>query len=131
MSVATAIAAIAHPTGRHRAADEVLRLRSQLVPLLILICDLSRRLAVAMAGWDAANAKANRLSDVEEIAAEATQTLRAQTAELLELRAFHANATAVGDLAAHPAVAETQPIPVLPLHLSPLAGVSPSHVPGL
>jgi hypothetical protein len=38
-----------------------------------------------------------------------------QTAELLELRAFYANATKVGDLRQHPAVAETQPIPVLPL----------------
>lgn len=113
MSVATAIAAITHPTGRHRAADEVLRLRSQLVPLLILICDLSRRLAVAMAGWDAANAKANRLSSIEEIAAEATRQLQAQTVELLELRAFKANATAVSDLGAHPAVTETQPIPVV------------------
>jgi hypothetical protein len=131
VSVATAIAAIAHPTGRRRAVDEVLRLRSQLVPLLILICDLSRRLAVAVAGWDAANAKANRLGDAESRAAEAMRQLQAQTAELRELRAFKANATAVSDLGAHPAVAETQPIPVLPLHLSPLASVSPSHVPGL
>lgn len=130
MSVATAIAAITHPTGKRRAADEVLRLRSQLVPLLILICDLSRRLAIATAGWDAANAKVNRLSGVEEIAAEATQKLREQTAELRELRAFHANATAVSDLGQHPTVTATQPIPVLPLHLSPLAGTSPSHVPG-
>ncbi|MCX5407458.1 hypothetical protein OHA37_26795 [Streptomyces sp. NBC_00335] len=121
---------IARPHGRHRAVDEVQRLRSQLVPLLILICDLSRRLAVATAGWDAANAKANRLSSIEETAAEATRQLQAQTAELRELRAFKANATAVSSLTAHPAVTETQPIPVLPLHLSPLAGVSPSHVPG-
>lgn len=122
---------IARPGGRHRAVDEVLRLRSQLVPLLILICDLSRRLAVATAGWDAANAKANRLGDAESRAAEATRQLQAQTAELYELRAFYANATKVGDLTAHPAVTETQPIPVLPLHLSPLAGTSPSHVLGL
>lgn len=121
---------IARPGGRHRAVDEVLRLRSQLVPLLILICDLSRRLAVATAGWDAANAKANRLSGIEEYAAEATRKLQAQTAELYELRAFYANATKVGDLGAHPAVTETQPIPVLPLHQSPLAGASPSHIPG-
>lgn len=115
MSVATAIAAIAHPKGRHRAADEVVRLRSQLVPLLILICDLSRRLAVAVAGWDAANAKVSRLSGIEETAAETTRQLREQTAELLELRAFHANATAVSDLGQHPAVTETQAIPVLTL----------------
>ncbi|WP_327307943.1 hypothetical protein OG730_34725 [Streptomyces sp. NBC_01298] len=121
---------IARPHGRHRAVDEVLRLRSQLVPLLILICDLSRRLAIATAGWDAANAKASRLGDAESRAAEATRQLQAQTAELHALRAFKANANAVSDLPWHPAVAETQPIPVLPLHLSPLAGVSPGHVPG-
>lgn len=125
------ILGIARPHGRHRAADEVLRLRSQLVPLLILICDLSRQLAVAVAGWDAANAKVNRLSGVEEVAAEATQKLREQIAELRELRAFKANATAVSDLGAHPAVAETQPMPVVvPLHLSPLAGVNRNRMPG-
>lgn len=101
--------------GRHRAVDEVIRLRTQLVPLLILICDLSRRLAVAVAGWDAANAKASRLGDAEARAAEATRQLQAQTAELLELRAFKANHTRVSELAAHPAVAETQPIPVITL----------------
>lgn len=106
---------IARPGGRHRAVDEVLRLRSQLVPLLILICDLSRRLAVATAGWDAANAKANRLSEIEETAAEATRQLQAQTAELYELRAFYANATKVSDLGQHPAVTETQRIPVITL----------------
>lgn len=100
---------------KHRAVDEVLRLRSQLVPLLILICDLSRRLAVAMAGWDAANAKASQLGDAESRAAEATRRLQAQTAELYELRAFYANATKVGDLTAHPAVTETQRIPVITL----------------
>lgn len=114
---------------RHRAIDEVTRLRSQLVPLLILICDLSRRLAIATAGWDAANAKASQLRDAESLAAEATRRLQAQTAELYELRAFYANATKVGDLSSHPAVTEAQPIPVLPLHQSPLA--NPAHVLGL
>lgn len=50
--------------------------------------------------------------------------------EIDGLRAALANATSVHDLHLHPAVAETQPIPVLPLHLSPLAGTSPSHIPG-
>jgi hypothetical protein len=110
---------IARPHGRHRAVDEVLRLRFQLVPLLILICDLSRRLAVAVAGWDAANAKASRLGDAESRAAEATRQLHAQTAELRALRAFKANANAVSDLPWHPAVTETQPIPVVSTSTSP------------
>lgn len=122
---------IVRPHGRHRAVDEVIRLRRQMFPLIVLVVDLMRRLVEATAARDAANAKASQLRDAQHRAAEATHTLKAQTAELLELRAFKANATKVSDLGAHPAVAETQPIPVLPLHLSPLAGVNPSHVPGI
>lgn len=115
MSVATAIAAITHPTGKRRAVDEVTRLRSQLVPLLILICDLSRRLAIATAGWDAANAKASQLGDVELRAAEATQRADALEREVTALRSQLANTRKVGDLGQHPAVTETQAMPVLTL----------------
>ncbi|KOU20923.1 hypothetical protein ADK52_25355 [Streptomyces sp. WM6372] len=89
------------------------RLRQQMYPLLVLVCHLMRRLVEATAARDAANAKASQLGDAELRAAEATRRLQAQTAELRELRAFKANATKVGDLATHPAVTETQPIPIL------------------
>lgn len=122
---------IARPRGQHRAIDRVAQLERDLAQAAAIEADLRYRLAIATAGWDTANAKASQLRDVELRAAEATRQLQAQTAELYELRAFYANATKVSSLSLHPAVAETQPIPVLPLHLSPLAGVSPSHVPGL
>ncbi|WP_412078980.1 hypothetical protein ACLF6K_37185 [Streptomyces xanthophaeus] len=47
--------------------------------------------------------------------------------EITRLTAALANATSVSDLGQHPAVTETQPIPVLPLHQSPLA--NPAHIP--
>jgi hypothetical protein len=121
---------IARPSGLHRAVDEVHRLRHLLAKAHAGLGLMRYQLDQANAGRDAANAKVSELGEVTAQLAEATQQLRAQTAELRELRAFYANATKVGDLTAHPAVAETQPIPVLPLHLSPLAGTSPSHVPG-
>lgn len=109
------LADIVRPHGRHRAVDEVARLRAQSLSLVVLVCHLMRRLVEATAARDAANAKASRLGDAELRAAEATRRLEAQTAELRELRAFKANATRVGDLKSHPAVAETQPIPVVSL----------------
>lgn len=121
---------IARTSGRHRALDEVLRLRYLLDKAKAGNSELRRRLHEATAARDTANAKASHLRDVELQATEVTRQLEAQTAELLALRAFKANATKVSDLTAHMAVTETQPIPVPPLHLSPLAGVSPSHVPG-
>jgi hypothetical protein len=75
---------------------------------------LRYRLAITTAERDTANAKASQLQDELSRAVEATRQ----------------NTTAVSSLTSHPAVAETQPIPVLPLHLSPLAGTSPSHLPG-
>lgn len=112
---------IARPGGRHRALDRLLLLEHRLAKSTAANGELRRRLAEATTARDTANAKASQLRDVELRAAEATQQLMTQTAELLELRAFYANATKVGDLGQHPAVTETQPIPVLPLHLSPLA----------
>lgn len=100
--------------GQHRMVDENARLQYQLDKSSAANDEL-RRLQEATDARDAANAKASRLGDVELRVAEATQMLRDQTAELLELRAFHANATAVSDLGSHPAVTEMQPIPVLTL----------------
>ncbi|MEU7066945.1 hypothetical protein [Streptomyces sp. NPDC046161] len=119
---------MARPSGLHRAVDEVHRLRRLLDKAHAGNAELRRRLDEATGARDAANAKASQLRDAQIQAAAVTQQLQAQTAELQELRAFYANATKVGDLTAHPAVAETQPIAVLPLHLSPLA--SPTRTPG-
>ncbi|MFG2412341.1 hypothetical protein [Streptomyces goshikiensis] len=105
---------IARPLGLHRAVDEVRRLREALAEAAARYADLSRRYAEATTARDAANAKASQLRDAHIRAAEATRKLHAQTAELRELRAFKANATRVGDLRTHPAVVETQPIPVVP-----------------
>jgi hypothetical protein len=120
---------IARPGGRHRMLDRLLQLEHRLAKSTAANGELRRRLAEATTARDTANAKASQLRDAQIRAAEATRQLQDQTAELLELRAFYANATKVGDLSSHPAVAETQPIPVLPLHLSPLA--SPAHIPGI
>lgn len=122
---------IARPVRRHRAVDEVERLRHRLAKAYAGLGLMRCQLDQATAARDAANAKVSRLGEVEAQLAETTRQLNAQTAELRELRAFYANATKVSDLGSHPAVTETQPIPVLPLHQSPLAGASPSHVPGL
>lgn len=119
---------IARPAGRHRAADEVARLRESLAEASVRYADLSRRYAEATAARDAANAKASRLRDAQLRAAEATRQLADRDAEITALKAALANVTAVSDRPARAAVTETQPIPVLPLHLSPLA--NPAHIPG-
>lgn len=101
--------------GQHRAADEVTRLRAELDQERARSADLRRQLDTATTGWDAANVKVNQLRDELARAVEATRQ----------------NQTAVSSLTAHPAVTETQPIPVVPLHLAPFASTSPTHVPGL
>lgn len=106
MSVATAIAAIAHPTGRRRAVDEVDRLRAQMRLLLFLIWWLAVQLAQAAT-------KASRCSVAEEQAAEATRRADSLEAEVTALRSQLANVRKRGDLPSHPAVTETQPIPVV------------------
>jgi hypothetical protein len=111
---------IARPRGQHRAADEVERLRQELARerrnSAAMEADLRRQLQTATAGWDKANAKVSQLRDERDRAVEATRQ----------------NQTAVSSLTAHPAVTDTQLIPVVPLRLSPLAGnTSPSHIPGI
>jgi uncharacterized coiled-coil DUF342 family protein len=100
--------------GQHRAVDEVTRLRAELDQERARSADLRRQLDTATTGWDKANAKVNRLRDERDRAVEATRQ----------------NQTAVSSLTAHPAVTDTQPIPVLPLHLAPFASPDPAHVPG-
>jgi chromosome segregation ATPase len=105
---------IARPRGQHRAVDRVAVLEHQLEKARTLAANLQYRLAIATAERQHAEAKANQLRGELSRAVEATRQ----------------NTAAVSSLTSQPAVAETQPIPVLPLHLSPLAGISPSHIPG-
>ncbi|MFF5778113.1 hypothetical protein ACFY7Y_14330 [Streptomyces virginiae] len=105
---------IPRPGGRHRAVDEVVRLRAELDQERARTADLRRQLGEERAARDNANAKASRLRDERDRAVEATRQ----------------NQQAVSSLTAHPAVAETQPIPVVPLHLAPFASTDPASVPG-
>lgn len=118
---------IARPSGRHRAVDEVTRLRQQLLALALLTASLYRRLAQATAARDAANAKASRLSEIEEYAAEVTR-------ERNRLRAALANATSVHVAAGvrniSPGDEPTQPIPLArPLWGAPFATTNPGRLP--
>lgn len=100
--------------GQHRAIDRVAQLEAELDQERARSRDLRRQRDEAQAARDTANAKVNQLRDDLSRAVEATRQ----------------NQAAVSSLTAHPAVTETQPIPVLPLHLAPFAGTSPAHVPG-
>lgn len=73
---------------RHKAADEVARLRHQLQGAGFLIAGLRQQVTDARAAEDRANAKATRLDEAEAYA-------KAVEQELNELRAFKANATAI------------------------------------
>lgn len=90
---------IARHRGQHRAIDRVAVLEHQLEKARALASHLSYRLAITTAERDDAGAKVSRLRDELSRAVEATRQ----------------NASAVSSLTAHPAVAETQPIPVLTL----------------
>ncbi|MEV6580198.1 hypothetical protein AB0M92_18770 [Streptomyces sp. NPDC051582] len=114
--------------GQHRAVDEVARLRAQMYPLLVLVAWLIGKLREATAARDTANAKVSRLGEIEAQLAETTHQLTVQTAELRELRAFKANHSRTGDLRNHPAVAETQPIPVVSLASTNLAVYAPMRL---
>lgn len=114
---------IARPSGLHRAVDRVRELREALAEAAVRYADLSRRFAEATAARDAANAKASRLGDAELRAAEATQRADNLEAEVTALRSQLANSRKTGDLGQHPAVTETQPIPVV----SHLASANPAE----
>ncbi|WP_327738401.1 hypothetical protein OG749_36065 [Streptomyces nojiriensis] len=85
--------------GQHRAVDEVIRLRAELDQERARTTDLRRQLDTAKNGWDKANAKASQYRDERDRAVEATRQ----------------NRQAVSFLTAHPAVADTQPTPILTL----------------
>lgn len=118
--------------GQHRMVDENTRLQYRLDKSSAANGELRRRLADATDARDAANAKVSYLGEIAAQLAETTHRADSLEVEVTALRSALANARKVGDLPAHPAVTETQAMPtvVLPLHLSPLAGISPSHVPG-
>jgi hypothetical protein len=119
-------------TGQHRMVDENTRLEHRLDKSSAANGELRRRLAEATEARDAANAKVSYLGEIEAQLAATTQRADSLEVEVTALRSQLANMRKVSDLGAHSAVTATQPIPVLPLHLSPLAGnTSPSHVPGL
>lgn len=104
--------------GQHRAIDRVTQLEAALNQERARTADLRRQLALATDGWDTANAKASRYRDERDRAVEATRQ----------------NQQAVCSLTAHPAVADTQPTPVVPLWQATFAArpgnADPAHVPG-
>lgn len=106
-------------TGLHRAVDEVDHLRHQLKGAGLLIAGLRQQAADARAAEDRANAKANRLGEIEIRAEIAEAEAAAMRAELTALRAFKANATATSVPAGRrdidPDDQPTQPIHVMPL----------------
>ncbi|MFB8393711.1 hypothetical protein [Streptomyces yangpuensis] len=82
--------------GQHRAIDRVTQLEAELQQERARSADLRRQLDTAKDGWDKANAKASQYRDERDRAVEATRQ----------------NQQAVSSLTAHPAVADTQRIPV-------------------
>ncbi|MCX4801726.1 hypothetical protein OG594_08690 [Streptomyces sp. NBC_01214] len=90
---------IPRPGGRHRAVDEVIRLRAELDQERARSADLRRQLDTAKDGWDKANAKASQYRDERDRAVEATRQ----------------NQQAVSSLTALPELTETQPIRVITL----------------
>lgn len=82
-------------TPRHKAINEVERLRHQLDGASLLFAGMRLQVAQAEDARDKANAKANLLQEADTRAEAAEARMRAMTDELAELRAFHATATAV------------------------------------
>ncbi|MFD5508955.1 hypothetical protein ACFWIB_14430 [Streptomyces sp. NPDC127051] len=114
---------IARPQRQHRAVDEVNRLRHLLAKAHAGLGLMRHQLDQATAARDAANAKVSYLGEVEAQAAEATQRADALEAEVLALRSQLANTRKAGALTAHPAVTDTQWIPVLTLPDAAAKGV--------
>lgn len=117
-------------TGSRRAVDKVAELR-----------DENRRLITMLAGSDDFFAIQGQLitdleADVrrlkrqvesgEQTIAQLEAVVRLRDREIDQLK----HRLAVGVKAEH-VIAETQPIPVLPLWQSPLAGTDPAHIPTL
>lgn len=93
-------------SGRHRAVDEVARLRVLSAQLLLLTCWLIVQLTRS-------TAKASRCSVAEEQAAEATRKAEGLEAEVTALQAELANARGVSDRPARAAVTETQEMRII------------------
>ncbi len=112
--------------GRHRAADEVARLRQQLAEAAVRNADLTRRLAESETARDRANAKASQYEDQLLALAEVTRELRAARAALANATAVSAPA-GVRDIT--PGDEPTQPIDVRPLWAAPFATTDPGRLP--
>lgn len=131
---------------KHRAADEVARLRAQLTVMAVTDLLLLQYVATADRARDKANAKAGRYDEAEARAGAAEQAMADLKDELLELRAFRDNHQAVtvppmhrdidpGDHPTEPTGIDVRDLrtrfatgPVVSLHHSPQA-TSPAHVP--
>ncbi len=104
--------------GSHRAQDRITDLEEALAferkSSKRLINDLGRQVFEARAGWDAANARANRLREADTRARNAERDTARLTAENQLLRAQLANARAVtvpaGERPIDPGDEATQPI---------------------
>lgn len=116
---------------RHKAADEVRRLRHQLDGAGLLITGLRQQVTEARDAEDRANAKAVRVDEAEARATAAEQQAAVMDAELQELRAFKANATATSIPAGHRDVdPDDQPTHPTGIHVQPLwdaLNVGPVH----
>lgn len=116
-------------TPRHKAVDEVDRLRHQLAGAGHCIAGLRQQVAEARAAEDRANAKAVRVDEAEARAVAAEQKLAEQAAELRQLRAFKANVTSIdvppGHRDVHPDDQPTAPVDVKPLWAA--LGIGPVH----
>lgn len=116
-------------TPRHKAADEVNRLRHQLAGAGQCIAGLRLQVAEAQAAEDRANAKAVRVDEAEARAMAAEQRLTAQDEELTALRQFKANVTSIdvppGQRDVHPDDQPTTPVNVRPLWQA--LGIGPVH----
>lgn len=88
-------------TPRHKAVDEVARLRHQLEGAGLLIRGMRLQVAQAEDARDKANAKANLLQEADTRAAAVEARMRAMTEELTALRAFKANVIAVDSPTGH------------------------------
>lgn len=115
---------IARPGGRHRSAT-IRELHNRITAL-----QTSRReLKTTVARLAHDRHLLERQLDATGIELSGTRLdLEEAQREIRSLRAALANATSASALHLHAAVVETQPIPVVPLHLSPLA--NPAHSPG-
>lgn len=125
-------------TPRHKAIDEVERLRHQLKGAGLLIKGLRLQVEEAERALDQANTRANTLAEADSLRARAEQQMAATAAELTALRQFKANVQSIdvapGVRDIDPGNEVTQPVPIVVKTLAEAFGqgrtnTSPGHVP--